>query len=163
VETSAELPFTTRPFAVAKCSAWLVSKESPRSVRPGKCRKNPHLFSGSKPSYTKICQCIAPPTIPSSSHNPAHKTSKRVISTLCSNIPRRLNKRTGMSASQVVWGTQRVASEPPGAPGCYSRNYKVVQIWPGLFVCKQSVISPGHIWTTLYFCVLTFRNRASYT
>jgi hypothetical protein len=29
--------------------------------------------------------------------------------------------------------------------------YKVVQIWPGLFVCKQAGYSPGHIWTTLYF------------
>ena len=28
--------------------------------------------------------------------------------------------------------------------------YKVVQIWPGLFVCKQAGYSPGHIWTTLY-------------
>jgi hypothetical protein len=29
--------------------------------------------------------------------------------------------------------------------------YKVVQIWPGLFVCKQVTVCPGHIWTTLYF------------
>jgi hypothetical protein len=28
-------------------------------------------------------------------------------------------------------------------------QYKAVQIWPGLFVCKQAAISPGHIWTTL--------------
>jgi len=41
VETSAgETPISTRPFAVTKCSAWLVSKESPR-------------HSGCKPSYTK--------------------------------------------------------------------------------------------------------------
>jgi hypothetical protein len=25
-----------------------------------------------------------------------------------------------MSASKVVWGLKRVASEPPSAPGCYS-------------------------------------------
>jgi hypothetical protein len=31
------------------------------------------------------------------------------------------------------------------------RQYKVVQIWPGLFVCKQVTVYPGHIWTTLYF------------
>ena len=31
--------------------------------------------------------------------------------------------------------------------------YKVVQIWPGLFVCKSGDISPGHIWTTLYITV----------
>jgi hypothetical protein len=28
--------------------------------------------------------------------------------------------------------------------------YKVVQIWPGLLVCKQVTVCPGHIWTTLY-------------
>ena len=28
--------------------------------------------------------------------------------------------------------------------------YKMVQIWPGLFVCKQAGYIPGHIWTTLY-------------
>jgi hypothetical protein len=27
--------------------------------------------------------------------------------------------------------------------------YMVVQIWPGLFVCKQVTVCPGHIWTTL--------------
>jgi hypothetical protein len=29
-------------------------------------------------------------------------------------------------------------------------KYKVVQIWPGRFVCKQVTVYPGHIWTTLY-------------
>jgi hypothetical protein len=29
--------------------------------------------------------------------------------------------------------------------------YKVVQIWLGLFVCKQVTVCPGHIWTTLYY------------
>jgi hypothetical protein len=29
--------------------------------------------------------------------------------------------------------------------------YRVVQIWPGLFVCKQVTVCPGHIWTTLYY------------
>ena len=33
----------------------------------------------------------------------------------------------------------------PGPP-----KYKVVQIWPGRFVCKQVTVCPGHIWTTLY-------------
>jgi hypothetical protein len=28
--------------------------------------------------------------------------------------------------------------------------YKVTEIWPGLFVCKQVTVCPGHIWTTLY-------------
>ena len=26
----------------------------------------------------------------------------------------------------------------------------MVQIWPGLIVCKQVTVCPGHIWTTLY-------------
>jgi hypothetical protein len=29
-------------------------------------------------------------------------------------------------------------------------TYKVVQIWPGLFLCKQVTVCPSHIWTTLY-------------
>ena len=32
-------------------------------------------------------------------------------------------------------------------------KYKVVQIWPGLFVCKQVTVCPGHIWTTLYIYI----------
>jgi hypothetical protein len=32
--------------------------------------------------------------------------------------------------------------------------YKMVQIWPGLTVCKQVTVCPGHIWTTLYFLPL---------
>jgi hypothetical protein len=32
--------------------------------------------------------------------------------------------------------------------------YKVVQIWPGLIVCKQVTVCPGHIWTTLYIACL---------
>jgi hypothetical protein len=31
--------------------------------------------------------------------------------------------------------------------------YKVVQIWPGLFVCKQVTVCSGHIWTTLYIVI----------
>jgi hypothetical protein len=37
--------------------------------------------------------------------------------------------------------------------------YKVVQIWPGLFVCKQVTVCPGHIWTTLYFVLFTYATR----
>jgi hypothetical protein len=32
--------------------------------------------------------------------------------------------------------------------------YKVVQIWPGRFVCKQVTVCPGHIRTTLYNATL---------
>jgi hypothetical protein len=31
--------------------------------------------------------------------------------------------------------------------------YKVVQIWPGQTVTCLHTNRPGHIWTTLYFCV----------
>jgi hypothetical protein len=31
--------------------------------------------------------------------------------------------------------------------------YKVVQIWPGLFVCKHVTVCRGHTWTTLYFWI----------
>jgi hypothetical protein len=30
----------------------------------------------------------------------------------------------------------------------------VVQIWPGLFVCKQVTVCPGYIWTTLYILLM---------
>jgi hypothetical protein len=33
------------------------------------------------------------------------------------------------------------------------RKYKVVQIWPGQTVTCLHTISPGHIWTTLYYIV----------
>jgi hypothetical protein len=37
---------------------------------------------------------------------------------------------------------------------CYWSKYKVVQIWPGQFVCKQVTVCPGHIWTTLYLVII---------
>jgi hypothetical protein len=36
-------------------------------------------------------------------------------------------------------------------------NYKVVQIWPGLIVCKQVTVCPDHIWTTLYINLQTHK------
>ena len=38
---------------------------------------------------------------------------------------------------------------------------KVVQIWPGLFVCKSSDTSPGHIWTTLDIGVWSFKQKTT--
>jgi hypothetical protein len=40
--------------------------------------------------------------------------------------------------------------------------YNVVQIWPGLIVCKQVTVCPGHIWTTLYNNKLKFAFWTSY-
>jgi hypothetical protein len=39
---------------------------------------------------------------------------------------------------------------------CIIYIYKVVQIWPGRFVCKQVTVCPGHIWTTLCVCVYIY-------
>jgi hypothetical protein len=39
--------------------------------------------------------------------------------------------------------------------------YKVVKIWPGLFVCKQVTVCPGHVWTTLYILVRTLQTVIS--
>jgi hypothetical protein len=39
--------------------------------------------------------------------------------------------------------------------------YKVVQIWPGLILCKLVTVCPGHIWTTLYItdkCIFKVKN-----
>ena len=38
-------------------------------------------------------------------------------------------------------------------------KYKVVQIWPGLFVRKQVTVCPRHIWTTLYLLLLSNFNE----
>jgi hypothetical protein len=37
--------------------------------------------------------------------------------------------------------------------------YKVVQIWPGWFLCKQVTVCPGHISTTLYTNVAEVRKK----
>jgi hypothetical protein len=41
-------------------------------------------------------------------------------------------------------------------------KYKVVQIWPGLFVCKQVTVCPGHIWTTLYVYINLMEQSCSW-
>jgi hypothetical protein len=37
--------------------------------------------------------------------------------------------------------------------------YKVVQIWPGRFVCKQVAVCPAHIWTTFYIIYNYIHNK----
>jgi hypothetical protein len=41
-------------------------------------------------------------------------------------------------------------------------TYKVVQIWPGRFVCKQVTVCPGNIWTTLHLDQLNSHCHAFY-
>ena len=109
VETSAGEPLISmRPFAVTKCSAWLLSKE-------------PLRLWDSKPSYTEFCYSIAshPPVVVSLQYS-TQKTLRLQKPSL-PNIMGRLNNRAGMSPyGQVIWGVQRVASEPLRAPGCHS-------------------------------------------
>ena len=63
VETSAEVPLISmRPFAAAKWSAWLVSKEPPR-------------FTGSLPSYNKSATCLTAP-LPSSPYREHTKNTR---------------------------------------------------------------------------------------
>ena len=52
----------------------------------------------------------------------------------------------------LVGSRGHCSAAQPGAvlPTVHFMNYKVVQIWPGLFVCKQVTVCAGHIWTTLY-------------
>jgi hypothetical protein len=53
----------------------------------------------------------------------------------------------------------RATCHPPHPWFDHPNNiYKVVQIWPGLFVCKQVTVCPGHIWTTLY---VEYKSRSS--
>ena len=87
METSAGVPLISmRPFAAAKWSAWLVSKESP-------------LFSGSLPSYTKSATYLTAPL--SSSPYREHTKNTRVTKTLCSQYCTK-TKRAGMPAHGQV-------------------------------------------------------------
>ena len=127
VETSAGEPLISkRPFAVGKWSAWLVSKESP-------------FLWGSMPSYTQIYN-ILPHSPVIVSLQTAHKNTLFPI--WCedeTNVQECLH--------MVKWGVQRVASEPPQAPGYLSplgrlANKKIY--WP--ILCNMSLLTPGSRW-----------------
>ena len=71
VETSAGEPLiSTRPFAVMKWSAWLVSKKSP-------------LLWDANPRYTKIYYNVLPHPVPSSPYR-QHTKNTKFTKTLCS-------------------------------------------------------------------------------
>ena len=110
METSAGEPLiSVRPFAGTKWSASLMSKESP-------------CLSGSLSSYTKAgtISCCTPcrRLLTDSTQNTLVLQKPSVP-----NIVGRQNKRAGMSAYGQC-GVQRVASEPPRAPGYYSIYFK---------------------------------------
>jgi hypothetical protein len=75
---------STRSFAVTKCSAWLVSNESPR-------------LSGSIHCYTESATVVHPILLSPSPYKPAHK-NPRVTKHSVPNIIGSLNKRAGMSS-----------------------------------------------------------------
>jgi len=103
VETSAGEPLiSTRPFAVTKCSAWLVSNEYPISQAP-----SPVILKPATISYRTLAVV---------SVQAAQKKTLGVQKPSVRNIMGRRKKRAGM----VNWGVQRVASETPRAPGYYS-------------------------------------------
>jgi hypothetical protein len=71
-----------------------------------------------------------------------------------------------MNFQENIWNTlkHRSVLESLGTKASYILNamsYKVVQIWPGLIVCKQVTVCPGHIWTTLYLnkCLMGLINN----
>ena len=71
METSAGEPLiSTRPFAVTKCSAWLMSNESP-------------IYQAPSPVILKSATVSHPTLLSSSPYNPAHKNT-RVTDTLSS-------------------------------------------------------------------------------
>jgi hypothetical protein len=99
VETSAGEPLISkRPFAVAKWSAWLVSKESPFSEAP--C---PVILKST----------ISYPTLLLSS--PYRRHTKNTL------FPILWEDETNVQEClhMVKWEVQQVASEPPQAPGYY--------------------------------------------
>ena len=63
--------------------------------------------------------------------------------------PYRRDSRSSGLLLSICW---YLSTDISGQPTCITstNKYKVVQIWPGLFVCKQVTVCPGHIWTTLY-------------
>ena len=129
VETSAGEPLISkRPFAVAKWSAWLVSKESP-------------FLWGSMPSYTQIYN-ILPHSPVVVSLQTAHKKHS------VPNIVGRRNKRAGMSAYGQVGsatGGKWAATSPwilHLPPLGRLANKKIY--WP--ILCNISLLTPGSRW-----------------
>jgi len=106
VETSAGEPLiSTRPFAVTKCSARLVSNESPR-------------LSGSKPSYTEMCYNILPHPCRRLLTGSTHKHS--VYNNPLFPILWEDERNVQDCLHMVKWGVQRVASVPTRAPEYYT-------------------------------------------
>jgi len=91
VKTIAGEPLiSTKPFAVTKCSAWLVSNEFPVSQAPS-------------PVILKSATVSLPTLLSSSPYNPVHKNTK-VTDTLCSQYCGENKQRAGMSRGSATGG-----------------------------------------------------------
>ena len=130
VETSAAvLLISMRPFAAAKWSAWLVSKESPR-------------FTGSLPSYTKSATYLTAP-LPSSPyrehtknirlHNPLFRYCKKTKQT-CRNACR------WSSGECNWWPVSRHESLDTTPPPLGRLANKKID-WP--ILCYMSLLTAG--------------------
>ena len=85
METSAGEPLiSTRPFAVTKCSTWLVSNESPVSQAP-----SPVILKSATISYRTPCRRVL---------TDSTQKNTRFTKPSVPNIMGRRNKRAGMSA-----------------------------------------------------------------
>jgi hypothetical protein len=82
-------------------------------------------------------------------HKQAH-TDQNVI-LIAFSLQQRFRERASMLHYTYAACIVLICRRTPQSPCLFScHKYKVVQIWPGLFVCKQVTVCPGHIWTTLY-------------
>ena len=114
METSAGEPLiSTRPFAVTKQSAWLVSKESPVSQAPCLVILNP------------LQHLTAPPAVVTL--QTAYKKNSGYKNPL---FPILWEDKTNVQEClhMVKWGVQRVTSEPPQAPGYNNNNIYLLQL-----------------------------------
>ena len=74
------------------------------------------------------------------------------VSTLCHSTYTQAQNKINIALQSTGRGSVELKSSGAIYNAKQDRQsmYKVVQIWPGLFVCKQVTVCPGHIWTTLY-------------
>jgi hypothetical protein len=119
-----------RPFAVTKCSPWLVSKQSPRLLGP-------------KLSYAEICYIVLPHLLPSSPYRQQHKYT-RVTKPRSQYYGKSKQRCRNVWIWSFVWGVQLVVSEPQQSPGYYTipstawcRLLKLAVLYPVVYRIKS--------------------------
>jgi hypothetical protein len=115
VETIAREPLiSTKPFTVAKCTGWLVTKEHP-------------VPETASLDVLNSATVNHPTLLSSSPYSTAHKKTQNLKKSSIRNIIGRLTNRVEMSiCGQVIWEVQRVVSEPPRTNRRYSLSTKSV-------------------------------------